>query len=96
MMVIKECLNHFLITGDATFLILIAAVVLIFLLWKSIPAEMAPLEDRSQISVNTTSQEGATYEFNLAYVDDVAKTVTELVPERDGSDFYGKRGWWKC
>ena len=36
---------------------------------------MAPLEDRSQISVNTTAQEGATYEFNLDYIDDVAKTV---------------------
>ena len=44
---------------------------------------MAPLEDRSQISVNTTAQEGATYEFNLAYIDDIANTVNDLVPERD-------------
>ena len=45
---------------------------------------MAPLEDRSQISINTTAQEGATYEFILAYIDDIAKTVTDLVPERTG------------
>ena len=30
---------------------------------------MAPLEDRSQISVNTTAAEGATYEFMLDYID---------------------------
>jgi multidrug efflux pump len=44
---------------------------------------MAPLEDRSQVSVNTTAQEGSTYEFNLAYIDDVAKTITDLVPESE-------------
>jgi multidrug efflux pump len=67
-----------------TFLILAFTLGLIFLLWKSIPAEMAPLEDRSQITINTISQEGATYEFNLDYIDDVSKTVNELVPERTG------------
>jgi multidrug efflux pump len=80
----KSMLDSFLAYRRVTFLILAAALVLIFFLWKSIPAEMAPLEDRSQINVNTTAQEGATYEFNLAYIDEVAKTVNELVPERDG------------
>jgi multidrug efflux pump len=79
----KRMLGSFLENRRVTFLILFAAIGLIFLLWKSIPAEMAPLEDRSQITVNTVAQEGATYEFNLDYVDDVAKTVTDLVPERD-------------
>jgi multidrug efflux pump len=45
---------------------------------------MAPLEDRSQVIVNTVAQEGATYEFMLDYIDDVATTADELVPERDG------------
>ena len=80
----KSGLSTFLDNRRVTFLILVVAVGLIFFLWKAIPAEMAPLEDRSQISVNTIAQEGATYEFNLDYIDDVAKTVTDLVPERDG------------
>ena len=80
----KSGLSTFLDNRRVTFLILIVSVALIFFLWRSIPAEMAPLEDRSQISVNTIAQEGATYEFNLDYIDDVAKTVTDLVPERDG------------
>jgi multidrug efflux pump len=54
------------------------------MLWKSIPAEMAPLEDRSQFSINAVTPEGSTYEFTLNYIDDVAKTASELIPERDG------------
>jgi multidrug efflux pump len=80
----RRGLGSFLKHRKITFLILAVALGLIFLLWKSIPAEMAPLEDRSQISINTISQEGATYEFNLDYIDDIAKTVNELVPERTG------------
>jgi multidrug efflux pump len=80
----RNALDSFMRHRSYTFLILIVAFVLIFLLWKSIPAEMAPLEDRSQISINTTAQEGATYEFILDYIDDVSNTVTDLVPEQTG------------
>ena len=80
----KNMLESFLNHRKVTFLILVVALVLIYFLWKNIPAEMAPLEDRSQISVNTIAQEGSTYEFNLDYIDDIAKTINDLVPERDG------------
>jgi multidrug efflux pump len=80
----RGMLESFLKHRSVTFLILIAAFGLIVILWKSIPAEMAPLEDRSQVSINTTSQEGATYEYTLDYLDDITKTVNELVPERTG------------
>jgi multidrug efflux pump len=80
----KNALSSFLSHRNVTFLILIVAFGLIIFLWKNIPAEMAPLEDRSQISVNTIAQEGSTYEFNLDYIDDIANTITNLVPEKDG------------
>ncbi len=80
----RNLLNSFLNHRNTAFIILGVAIVLIFLLWKSIPAEMAPLEDRSQININTSAQEGATYEYILDYIDDVTKTVNDLVPERDG------------
>lgn len=80
----KNMLESFLNHRNVTFLILIAALFLIYFLWKNIPAEMAPLEDRSQISINTISQEGSTYEFNLGYIDDISNSITGLVPERDG------------
>ena len=36
-------------------------IFLIAFLWNTIPAEMAPLEDRSQININTRGAEGITY-----------------------------------
>jgi multidrug efflux pump len=80
----RQLLESFLKHRWITFLILFFAFGLIFLLWKSIPAEMAPLEDRSQVTINSTAQEGATYEFMLSYIDDIVKNVDELVPEREG------------
>ena len=58
-------------------------VALIFLLWSSIPSEMAPLEDRSQITVNTRGSEGATYEYIRDYTEDINLLVDSLVPESE-------------
>jgi multidrug efflux pump len=80
----KNALASFLRHRRVTFLILAFAVGLVVLLWKSIPAEMAPLEDRSQINISTVTPEGSTYEFVLGYIDDLEKSVDQLVPERDG------------
>jgi len=78
----RNALESFLKHRRYALLILIAALGLIILLWNTIPAEMAPLEDRSQFSVNMSATEGATYEFILDYADDLAKLVEEKVPER--------------
>jgi multidrug efflux pump len=78
----KNALASFLRHRRWALVILVVAVGIVLLLWKTIPSEMAPLEDRSQISINTTATEGATYEFMLAYCDDIAKLVEAKVPER--------------
>ena len=39
----------------------LATFCIIFVLWNSIPAEMAPLEDRSQITISTIGAEGVSY-----------------------------------
>ncbi len=44
---------------------------------------MAPLEDRSQVSISTVTPEGATYEFVRDYLEDIANTVADLVPEKE-------------
>ena len=80
--VYKNGLDSFLKHRRYALIILVAALGIIVLLWKTIPAEMAPLEDRSQITVNMSATEGATYEFLLSYADDIASLVEEKVPER--------------
>jgi multidrug efflux pump len=62
---------------------LVVSTGTIFILWKNIPAEMAPLEDRSQLNIRTTMPEGSTYEFTEAYIEDIVSLVERTVPERD-------------
>jgi multidrug efflux pump len=80
----QRTLDTFLAHRRWTFAIIGLALGLIVLLWKSIPAEMAPLEDRSQISVNATAPEGSTYEFMLGYMNDLESMVDTVVPESNG------------
>ena len=79
----QNSLNSFLNHKFTSLVILVISVVLIYILWKNIPAEMAPLEDRSQLSINVTTPEGSTYEYNLDYAESVAALIERTVPERD-------------
>jgi multidrug efflux pump len=77
----RRSLDSFLKLPYLSFAILVGAAGLVYLLFKNIPAEMAPLEDRSQINVNVTTPEGATYEFVYDYLEDLNRITEELVPE---------------
>ena len=50
-------------------------------LWQEIPAEMAPMEDRSQITVNTRGAEGVSYEYMRDYTEDITMLVDSIVPD---------------
>ena len=65
------------------FPIIAAALGIIYVLWNTIPAEMAPLEDRSQINNNTRGAEGNTYEFIRDYTEDINQLVDSLVPDAE-------------
>jgi multidrug efflux pump len=80
----QKSLESFLKKRWIALVIMAISFGLIIILWKVIPAEMAPLEDRSQISINTSASEGSTYDFMYDYISDVAKTVEDNVPEREG------------
>ncbi|MDK2392640.1 efflux RND transporter permease subunit [Bacteroides fragilis] len=56
---------------------------IIAFLWNHIPAEMAPLEDRSQISINTRGAEGVTYEYIRDYTEDINDLVDSIVPDAE-------------
>lgn len=55
--------------------------VLIWFLWGEIPAEMAPMEDRSRITVNTRGAEGVSYEFMRDYTEEINALVDSIVPD---------------
>ena len=79
----QNTLDSYLHKKFLSIFILVVSFFLIFILWKTIPAEMAPLEDRSQLNINITSQEGSTYEYNLGYIEEIGKLVENVIPEND-------------
>lgn len=58
-----------------------AAIVASVLMWISLPAEMAPLEDRSSISIRTSGPEGVTYEYMRDYTEDINRMADSIVPD---------------
>src|SRR5512133_1877514 len=79
----KNSLDNFIKRKWIAVAIILCGIGLILVLWISIPAEMAPLEDRSQINITTIAPEGSTYEYRLNYGEDLSDMVRKTVPEAD-------------
>ena len=60
---------------------ILITLALIGYLWNHIPAEMAPLEDRSQINIRTSAAEGASYEYIRDYTEEINTLVDSIVPD---------------
>ena len=63
--------------------IVAATLIIIGWLWNTIPAEMAPLEDRSQITINTRGAEGITYEYIRDYTEEINQLADSIIPDAD-------------
>jgi multidrug efflux pump len=85
-----ERLNHFYSAGLSLFLkkrwitwpIIAVSLAAIVYLWITIPAEMAPTEDRSQISISVTAPEGSTFEFYRDFTERISAIADSVAPER--------------
>ncbi len=79
----SRALNAFLKKRFIAIPFSIITLILIGILWNVIPAEMAPLEDRSKITINTKAAEGASYEYIRDYTEDINDLVDSIVPDAE-------------
>lgn len=79
----RKWLEAFMLRRFLAPLILIAAAVVIYFLWKATPSEMAPLEDRSNVRIMSTAPEGATFEYMNRYTSELSAYFEEEVPEQE-------------
>ncbi|HEX8023822.1 efflux RND transporter permease subunit, partial [Mucilaginibacter sp.] len=77
----SESLVKFMKRKWISFVILAASIVIIGILIKVIPSELAPLDDRSLLRYSVTGSEGATYEYMTKYMDKVSNLVEDSIPE---------------
>jgi multidrug efflux pump len=89
----SKSLNWFLKYKIISIPIIVGTLFLIVYLWQTVPSEMAPIEDRSQITVRTSAPEGATFEFRRDYNDKIADLTDSLVPERDAIISMVRNSW---
>ncbi|MDD2247691.1 MAG: efflux RND transporter permease subunit, partial [Proteiniphilum sp.] len=81
----NNSLNLFLNKKWLVLPVVIISAILIVLFQGIIPAEMAPLEDRSQVMIRSSAPEGATYEFVRDYTDRISYISDSIAPERESN-----------
>ncbi len=79
----SKLLEKFLQKRVWAWVITVFTLGLIFFLWNVIPSEMAPLEDRSRITINTKGPEGVTYEYMRDYAEDITATADSIMPDAE-------------
>lgn len=62
--------------------IIVVCVGMIVLFWKVLPKETAPYDDRSLISMNISTPEGASFDYTDAFVMKITKMIQDSVPEK--------------
>ncbi len=78
----KENLDKFLNKRWLAAPIIIICIGLIALFWNLLQKETAPYDDRSAINMNLSTPEGASFAYTDKFMNKVAQTVTDSVPEK--------------
>ncbi|WP_421828541.1 efflux RND transporter permease subunit [Larkinella sp.] len=76
----EKSLAWFLRFRWTAFVALAATFALIYVIGKQLPSELAPLEDRSQISLAVLAPEGSSYEYTEKYMSEIAKFSVDSTP----------------
>ena len=74
-------LDAFLRRRALAFVLMVIATGASIWIWTATPAEMAPLEDRSSITVRTSGPEGVTYEYMRDYTERINALADSIVPD---------------
>jgi len=77
----NRALESFMKVRWVSFILVAAALAVIFFIGGQIKSELAPLEDRSNIRISATAPEGASFEFTSKYMDEMTKYVIDSIPE---------------
>ena len=79
----EKILTSFLKKRWLGFVVMAVAVLIVALILPLIPSELAPIEDRSEIRINTTTPEGSSYNFTYNFMEKLNQEIEEKVPEKE-------------
>jgi multidrug efflux pump len=78
-----NALSKFLRKRWLGFVVMGISILIIALLLPMLQTELAPIEDRNEIRVNTITPEGSSYNFTYNFIDKLNQLVVEKVPETE-------------
>lgn len=78
----RQTLDRFLQRRRLAFLVVGITVVLMVSIYKLIPSELAPLEDRSWLRLQVTAPEGASFEYTDAFMMKLTDFINDSIPEK--------------
>ncbi len=78
----KRALESFMKVRWMAFVIIAICGALIFFIGRSIPSELAPMEDRSQFRLQVSAPEGTAYDYMDKYIDRLSSFMIDSVPEK--------------
>ncbi len=73
--------------------IIAVCLVIIFFIFKGIPSELAPLEDRNQFRLSVTAPEGSSFDYMDAYMDSLNHFIEDSIPEKTMLISMTSPGW---
>jgi len=81
----EKALSKFLNKRWLGFAVMGATLVAAFIIFPLLQTELAPIEDRNELRISTTTLEGSTYNFTYNFTDKLYKIVEDKVPETEST-----------
>jgi len=78
----KKSLEGFMKFKWVAFALVAVCVGVIYVIFNSLPSELAPLEDRNQFRLSVTAPEGTSYDYMDSYMDTLNKFLSDSIPEK--------------
>ncbi|WP_343700182.1 efflux RND transporter permease subunit [Chitinophaga sp.] len=77
----KNSLAKFMKVRWIAIVIIFACLGIIFIIFRNLQSELAPIEDRSQFRLTVTAPEGTSFDYMDAYVDKLSQFMMDSIPE---------------
>ncbi|MGV3658097.1 MAG: efflux RND transporter permease subunit [Chitinophagaceae bacterium] len=79
----KRSLSAFMKVRWVSLVIIAACIGIIFFIGRSLPSELAPMEDRSQFRLAVSAPEGTSFDAMDKYIDRLNQLMLDSVPEKE-------------
>ncbi|WP_343669154.1 efflux RND transporter permease subunit [Chitinophaga sp.] len=79
----QGALEKFMQARWIAILILLGCVAMIYVIFRNLQSELAPIEDRSQFRLSITAPEGTSYDYMERYMDGLTQFMIDSIPEKN-------------